>query len=672
MSILILMLSSKEEIIKLDTDIVSCGRGDGNSIQLQDIKVSRKHCQIVKTPNGYLVRDLGSINGTFVNGQKIKEHLLREGDQIRIGSVITVFSNKDVLSTGSKQVTQQKIKPDFPKELESLQTMKMSATAISDALKKDVDTGQPKVPTQTQGIKKEAHPQPSTPSTTALPKTGTPTQTPQKSTTSITHKGTTSVTRTGIRHGTTTSRAIHRPTTYSGKRRSIKDKIRLKLSGKKLNLKTLIIIGVVIILGIVAYFVITQKPDYGPEAKKIYNKGREIEKDGRVYEISVERVFQEKALNLFYQAYEEFDKLLTKDKYKETKFVQDKKKEIESIVITVYGKPGYKLMVWGKKEKRANEEIPPFIGESAKTIKENARENAQILIDRGEKLEGVAKDTRKEEEMKKALDELKRFIGRKDDWEIIKERVNKELRPQELFSDAIKLLNGYISKPGAMEKAKAELLKLDLEGEAKRKFPAKMEEITQLIKDDKKEEALSKIKDVEKQYGDISPEMDGELKNKKEELGRSEYEEIKKKVDELVFNEKDLFKRQYSEALKLLRAYLSKGDPPQKKEADEILKSVIKQATEDQGEIQKKMNELWGNNQREEAIKVVEDAIKRYEGDPSLRAVHEVLKKRLEEMKKAPPDGQPPPDTPPPDKEHPPPSDKEQPPPPPPPPPDEE
>ncbi|MBN2724839.1 MAG: FHA domain-containing protein, partial [Deltaproteobacteria bacterium] len=61
------------------------GRGADSTFVLADLSVSRKHFQIVASGDGFLMQDLGSGNGTKVNGVKLKERLLEDGDLITCG-----------------------------------------------------------------------------------------------------------------------------------------------------------------------------------------------------------------------------------------------------------------------------------------------------------------------------------------------------------------------------------------------------------------------------------------------------------------------------------------------------------------------------------------------------------------------------------------------------------
>lgn len=74
--------------------MTSIGRTPNNQIVIPVREVSRNHAQVVLAENGYLLKDLGSGNGTFVNGQRIADHLLAEGDRIQVGDRILVFKSR--------------------------------------------------------------------------------------------------------------------------------------------------------------------------------------------------------------------------------------------------------------------------------------------------------------------------------------------------------------------------------------------------------------------------------------------------------------------------------------------------------------------------------------------------------------------------------------------------
>lgn len=75
----------------LDADEVSSGRHPSSEIFLDDVTVSRKHALFVKDGEGYAVRDVGSLNGTYVNRERIDESPLTQGDEVQIGKFRLVY-----------------------------------------------------------------------------------------------------------------------------------------------------------------------------------------------------------------------------------------------------------------------------------------------------------------------------------------------------------------------------------------------------------------------------------------------------------------------------------------------------------------------------------------------------------------------------------------------------
>ena len=81
-----------ESSLELPEDITSVGRVPENVLQIEDDSVSSSHAQIFFKDGKFHVRDLGSTNGTFVNGEQVNESPLNSGDEVRFGSVATLFS----------------------------------------------------------------------------------------------------------------------------------------------------------------------------------------------------------------------------------------------------------------------------------------------------------------------------------------------------------------------------------------------------------------------------------------------------------------------------------------------------------------------------------------------------------------------------------------------------
>jgi pSer/pThr/pTyr-binding forkhead associated (FHA) protein len=75
----------------LDDDEVMSGRHPESDIFLDDVTVSRKHAIFRRTESGFVVRDVGSLNGTYVNRELVEEVVLKTGDEVQIGKFRLVF-----------------------------------------------------------------------------------------------------------------------------------------------------------------------------------------------------------------------------------------------------------------------------------------------------------------------------------------------------------------------------------------------------------------------------------------------------------------------------------------------------------------------------------------------------------------------------------------------------
>ena len=91
-SLEVIHLGEKGRVIELEEGEVLIGRGPECKIQLPDSNVSRKHARVVFRNEEYHVEDLGSTNGTYVNGIKVLKCVLRRHDQIDIGAVKILFN----------------------------------------------------------------------------------------------------------------------------------------------------------------------------------------------------------------------------------------------------------------------------------------------------------------------------------------------------------------------------------------------------------------------------------------------------------------------------------------------------------------------------------------------------------------------------------------------------
>ncbi len=75
----------------LSKDVVTMGRDVTNDIVLADPEVSRQHARVNRTPGGLVLEDLGSTNGTFVNGERlVSPRVLNAGDLVGLGENVTL------------------------------------------------------------------------------------------------------------------------------------------------------------------------------------------------------------------------------------------------------------------------------------------------------------------------------------------------------------------------------------------------------------------------------------------------------------------------------------------------------------------------------------------------------------------------------------------------------
>jgi pSer/pThr/pTyr-binding forkhead associated (FHA) protein len=75
----------------LESDVTSAGRHPESDIFLDDITVSRRHAEFVTRDQITTVRDVGSLNGTYVNRERIDEDQLKSGDEVQIGKFKLLF-----------------------------------------------------------------------------------------------------------------------------------------------------------------------------------------------------------------------------------------------------------------------------------------------------------------------------------------------------------------------------------------------------------------------------------------------------------------------------------------------------------------------------------------------------------------------------------------------------
>ncbi len=108
MAIKLFVQKGGEEPRELDFEgpVVFIGRGETNDLVVDDVRSSRKHCSVSETPQGAVLEDLGSSNGTSYNGEPVKRTLLDPGDKFAIGST-SFYYDKCSVSSSPEPVVEQ-------------------------------------------------------------------------------------------------------------------------------------------------------------------------------------------------------------------------------------------------------------------------------------------------------------------------------------------------------------------------------------------------------------------------------------------------------------------------------------------------------------------------------------------------------------------------------------
>jgi pSer/pThr/pTyr-binding forkhead associated (FHA) protein len=131
-----LVLSSNGEIVQeyeLDKEIMTIGRKPDNDIHIDNPAVSGHHARILTILNDSFIEDLGSTNGTFVNGNKISKHALQHGEVITLGKNELKYVNEAAAEGGDFEKTMI-IRPDaagMPEQAETDQNLEDSIGKIA-------------------------------------------------------------------------------------------------------------------------------------------------------------------------------------------------------------------------------------------------------------------------------------------------------------------------------------------------------------------------------------------------------------------------------------------------------------------------------------------------------------------------------------------------------------
>jgi pSer/pThr/pTyr-binding forkhead associated (FHA) protein len=91
----IFLPDGREVTHDLPEEKTTVGRLPENMLQIEDASVSSRHAEILFENNAWFIRDIGSTNGTYLNGAKIEHALLNHGDELRFGSVVSLYTDRN-------------------------------------------------------------------------------------------------------------------------------------------------------------------------------------------------------------------------------------------------------------------------------------------------------------------------------------------------------------------------------------------------------------------------------------------------------------------------------------------------------------------------------------------------------------------------------------------------
>src|SRR5215813_8981294 len=91
-AILKVKIGARTRLIVFDTQDLTLGRATENDISVDDPEMSRRHAVFKRSREGCAVLDLGTSNGTAVNGQGVERALLKHGDVVKIGEVEITYA----------------------------------------------------------------------------------------------------------------------------------------------------------------------------------------------------------------------------------------------------------------------------------------------------------------------------------------------------------------------------------------------------------------------------------------------------------------------------------------------------------------------------------------------------------------------------------------------------
>ena len=124
-----------------DDKVVTIGRARDAEVHIDDPSLSRRHCEIRKVDGNWLLKDLGSFNGTYCNDGMVSEHWLRQDDRIQLGLTVLTFQQSEAEQQAATAVTESVALPDDPdllaRRLRNYMALLEITKAVSSVLSTD-------------------------------------------------------------------------------------------------------------------------------------------------------------------------------------------------------------------------------------------------------------------------------------------------------------------------------------------------------------------------------------------------------------------------------------------------------------------------------------------------------------------------------------------------------
>ncbi len=111
-----ILLLQGDRVIELSRPVINIGRKSTNQIVINDLRISRNHAQIRRVNNEYIIFDVGSTGGTFINSERIIQRTLRPGDVISLAGFPMIFTMEQSVTGATSKTATSEIKNSPPAE----------------------------------------------------------------------------------------------------------------------------------------------------------------------------------------------------------------------------------------------------------------------------------------------------------------------------------------------------------------------------------------------------------------------------------------------------------------------------------------------------------------------------------------------------------------------------